>query len=73
MFVSIVCKCTLLFMNEEIIFCFYLPVNVFKDTFLLKIDNQTNVQLTSGQIVWNCVLDIIYICYPIVGTNVFDV
>ena len=29
MFVSIVCKCTLLFMNEEIIFCFYLPVNVF--------------------------------------------
>ena len=31
MFVSIVCKCTLLFMNEEIIFCFYLPVNVFKD------------------------------------------
>ena len=35
MFVSIVCKCTLLFMNEEIIFCFYLPVNVFKDTFSL--------------------------------------
>ena len=34
MFVSIVCKCTLLFMNEEIIFCFYLPVNVFKDTFI---------------------------------------
>ena len=33
MFVSIVCKCTLLFMNEEIIFCFYLAVNVFKDTF----------------------------------------
>lgn len=39
MFVSIVCKCTLLFMNEEIIFCFYLPVNVFKDTFYPQIRN----------------------------------
>ena len=33
MFVSIVCKCTLLFMNDEIIIIYYLPVNVFKDTF----------------------------------------
>lgn len=34
MFVSIVCKCTLLFMNEEIIFCFYLPVNGLKIHFI---------------------------------------
>ncbi len=33
MFVSIVCKCTLLFMNEEIILYFYLAVNVFKNIF----------------------------------------
>lgn len=33
MFVSIVCKCTLLFTNEEIIPYFYLIVNVFKNIF----------------------------------------
>lgn len=34
----------------------------------LKINNKANVQLSSGQVVRDCVLVIIYVCNPIIGT-----